>query len=107
MKPYEMLVAAWAALMIAVPAQAQIARLAGPNPKSPIAEAVTVPMLGFTLYFISGTPASPAKTELPRTDPARMGDNSNQTESSLAQLGEILTQLGLWFRYVVHAHGFP
>src|SRR5258706_2443738 len=106
MKPYEMLVAAWAALMIAVPAQAQIARLAGPNPKSPIAEAVTVPMPGSTLYFISGTPASPAKPELPRTDPARMGDTSTQTDSSLAKLGETLTKLGLGFGDVVQAHVF-
>jgi enamine deaminase RidA (YjgF/YER057c/UK114 family) len=106
MKPYKMLVAAWAALMIAVPAQAQIARLAGPNPKSPIAEAVTVPMPGFSLYFISGTPASPAKPELPRTDPARMGDTPTQTDSSLAKLGETLTKLGLGFGDVVQAHVF-
>jgi enamine deaminase RidA (YjgF/YER057c/UK114 family) len=106
MKSYRALIAVLAILGIAGPAQAQIARLGGANPKSPIAQAVTVPMPGYTLYFISGTPASAAKPDLPRTDPNRMGDTPTQTDSSLAKLGETLTQLGLGFGDVVKATVF-
>jgi enamine deaminase RidA (YjgF/YER057c/UK114 family) len=106
MMPCKILIAFWASLVFALPAQAQVARLAGKNPKSPIAEAVTVPMPGFTLYFISGTPASPAKPELPKTDPKRMGDTPTQTDSSLTKLGETLSKLGLGFGDVVQAHVF-
>jgi enamine deaminase RidA (YjgF/YER057c/UK114 family) len=101
------LIAAVSALSaVTVPAQAQIARLAGPNPNSPIADAVTVPLPGYTLYFISGTPAAPAKPDLPRGDPNRMGDTPTQTDSSLVRLGEILSKLGLDFGDVVQAHVF-
>ncbi len=83
-----------------------ITRLAGPNPKSPIAEAVAVPFPGYTLYFISGTPAAPAKPDLPKDNPARMGDTPTQTDSSLDRLGKTLTELGLGFGDVVQAHVF-
>jgi enamine deaminase RidA (YjgF/YER057c/UK114 family) len=83
-----------------------ITRLAGANPKSPIAEAVAVPLPGYTLYFISGTPAAPAKPDLPKDNPARMGDTSTQTDSSLDRLGKTLTELGLGFGDVVQAHVF-
>ena len=85
---------------------ADIARLAGKNPKSPIAEAVTVPMPGYTLYFISGTPAAPAHPDAPKGSPGRMGDTSTQTDSSLDRLGETLAKLGLGFGDVVQAHVF-
>src|ERR1700761_1617128 len=106
MKPYLMLAGVCAIIAASFPANAQLARLAGPNPKSPIAEAVTVPMPGYTLYFVSGTPASPAKPDLPKTDPKRMGDTPTQTDSSLAKLGETLAKLGLGFGDVVQAHVF-
>lgn len=83
-----------------------ITRLAGANPKAPIAEAVAVPLPGYTLYFISGTPAAPAKPDLPKDNPARMGDTSTQTDSSLDRLGKTLTELGLGFGDVVQAHVF-
>jgi len=85
---------------------ADVTRLAGDNPKSPIAQAVAVPMGTFTLYFISGTPAGPAHPDLPRTDPNRMGDTPTQTRSSLDRLGQSLTQLGLGYGDVVMAHVF-
>jgi enamine deaminase RidA (YjgF/YER057c/UK114 family) len=83
---------------------ADVSRLAG-SPRSPIAEAVTVPP-GYTTYYISGTPASPADPSLPRTDPKRMGDTPAQTDSSLANLKKTLTQLGLTFGDVVKATVF-
>ena len=98
--------AIFCAMALVVPAQAQVTRLAGPNAKSPIAEAVTVPLPGYTLYFISGTPAAPAKPNLPKTDPNRMGDTPAQTGSSLKRLGETLSKLGLDFGDVVQAHVF-
>lgn len=106
MKLHWILAGALAMAAVAAPAQAQITRLAGANPKSPIAEAVTVPMPGYTLYFISGTPAAPARPDLPATDPQRMGDTPTQTDSSLARLGETLAKLGLGFGDVVQAHVF-
>jgi len=107
MRKVQLLVAAALAFAaFAVPAQAQISRLAGTNPKSPIAEAVTVPLPGYKLYFISGTPAAPAKPELPKTDPKRMGDTPTQTDSSLDRLGDTLKKLGLGFGDVVQAHVF-
>jgi enamine deaminase RidA (YjgF/YER057c/UK114 family) len=106
MRPHQILVVACMGFAATSPASAQITRLAGPNPKSPIAEAVTVPMPGYTLYFVSGTPASPAKPDLPKTDPKRMGDTPTQTDSSLTKLGETLTKLGLGFGDVVQAHVF-
>lgn len=106
MKPHKIFATACAVLATALPAQTQTARLAGPNPKSPIAEAVTVPMPGYTLYFISGTPAAPARPDLPKTDPKRMGDTPTQTDSSLTRLGETLAKLGLNFGDVVQAHVF-
>lgn len=91
---------------LVVPAHAQVARVTGPNPKSPIAEAVAVPMPGYTFYFISGTPAAPAKPDLSKTNPKRMGDTRTQTTSSLERLGETLSKLGLGFGDVVQAHVF-
>jgi enamine deaminase RidA (YjgF/YER057c/UK114 family) len=85
---------------------ADIARLTGKNPKSPIAEAVTVPMPGYTLYFISGTPAAPANPNAPKGSPQRMGDTPTQTDSSLDRLGQTLATLGLGFGDVVQAHVF-
>lgn len=82
-----------------------ITRLGGDNPRSPIAQAVTVPP-GYTIYYISGTPAGPAKPDLPRTDPARMGDTQAQTSSSLNRIKDTLTQLGLTFGDVVKATVF-
>lgn len=95
---------AWT-MACAAPVQAQVARLAG-NPNSPIADAVAVPLPGYTMYFISGTPAGPAKPDLPRDNPDRMGDTPTQTDSSLDRLGEILARLGLGFGDVVQAHVF-
>ena len=85
---------------------ADVTRLAGDNPKSPIAQAVAVPMGAFTLYFISGTPAGPAVPSAPRGSPERMGDTPTQTRSSLERLGQSLTQLGLGYGDVVMAHVF-
>jgi enamine deaminase RidA (YjgF/YER057c/UK114 family) len=84
---------------------ADVSRLGGANPRSPIAEAVTVPP-GYTTYYISGTPASPVDPSLPRTDPKRMGDTPAQTDSSLANLKKTLAQLGLTFGDVVKATVF-
>ena len=85
---------------------ADIARLSGKNPKSPIAEAVTVPLPGYTLYFLSGTPAAPANPDTPEGSPQRMGDTPTQTDSSLHRLGQTLATLGLGFGDVVQAHVF-
>jgi enamine deaminase RidA (YjgF/YER057c/UK114 family) len=85
---------------------ADITRLAGPNPKSPIVDAVAIPMGGYTLYFISGTPAGPADPTAPVGSPQRTGDTATQTDSSLDRLGKTLTQLGLGFGDVVQAHVF-
>jgi enamine deaminase RidA (YjgF/YER057c/UK114 family) len=85
---------------------ADITRLGGPNPKSPIAEAVAIPMGGYTLYFISGTPAGPADPTAPVGSPQRMGDTAAQTDSSLDRLGKTLSELGLGFGDVVQAHVF-
>jgi enamine deaminase RidA (YjgF/YER057c/UK114 family) len=85
---------------------ADLARLAGPNPKSPISEAVAVPLPGYTLYFISGTPAAPANPNAPKDSPQRMGDTPTQTDSSLDRLGQTLATLGLGFGDVVQAHVF-
>ena len=95
---------AGALLLLTATAQAQpaLSRLMGGNANSPIAQAVTVPP-GYITYYISGTPAGPAKPELPRTDPARMGDTPTQTTSSLNRLRDSLTQLGLTFGDVVKA----
>lgn len=89
----------------AVQAQPALGRLMGGNANSPIAQAVTVPP-GYITYYISGTPAGPAKPDLPRTDPARMGDTPAQTTSSLNRLRDSLTQLGLTFGDVVKATVF-
>jgi enamine deaminase RidA (YjgF/YER057c/UK114 family) len=91
---------------VATASAADIARLAGKNPKSPIAEAVAVPMPGYTLYFISGTPAAPAHPDAPKGSPERMGDTPTQTDTSLDRLGETLAKLGLGFGDVVQAHVF-
>jgi enamine deaminase RidA (YjgF/YER057c/UK114 family) len=85
---------------------ADIASLTGKNPKSPIAEAVTVPLPGYTLYFLSGTPAAPANPDAPKGSPQRMGDTPTQTDSSLDRLGQTLATLGLDFGDVVQAHVF-
>jgi enamine deaminase RidA (YjgF/YER057c/UK114 family) len=74
-------------------AQAQeVTRLGGGNPKSPIAQAVTVPP-GYTTYYVSGTPGS-------------QGDTHAQTIASLARIKETLTTLGLTFGDVVKATVF-
>jgi enamine deaminase RidA (YjgF/YER057c/UK114 family) len=106
MKKIRVIATALALVTMAMPAWAQIERLAMSNPNSPIAEAVTVPLPGYTLYFISGTPAGPAHPELPKDDPARWGDTAAQTDSSLDRLGETLAKLGLGFGDVVQAHVF-
>jgi enamine deaminase RidA (YjgF/YER057c/UK114 family) len=85
---------------------AGIMRLAGENAKSPIAEAVAVPMGAYTLYFISGTPAAPADPNAPKGSPQRMGDTPTQTRSSLDRLGKTLAKLGLGYGDVVQAHVF-
>ena len=79
---------------------ADITRLGGPNPKSPIAEAVAVPLGAYTLYFISGTPAGPADPNAP------VWDTAAQTDASLDRLGKTLAALGLGFGDVVQAHVF-
>jgi enamine deaminase RidA (YjgF/YER057c/UK114 family) len=77
-----------------VGARAQdVSRLGGGNPKSPIAQAVTVPA-GYTTYYISGTPGGP------------MGDTQAQTVSSLSKIKDTLTSLGLTFGDVVKATVF-
>jgi len=83
---------------------AGITRLMGDNPKSPIAQAVAVPMGAYTLYFMSGTPAGPASA--PKGSPKRMGNTPTQTRSSLERLGKTLTKLGLGYGDVVQAHVF-
>ena len=65
-----------------------VTRLGGNNPKSPIAEAVAVPLAGYTMYFISGTPAGAANPNAPAGSPERMGDTATQTDSSLDRLGK-------------------
>lgn len=55
-----------------------ISRLAGGNPKSPIAEVVTVPP-GYTTYYISGTPARAADPNAAPGSPQRMRDTHQQT----------------------------
>jgi enamine deaminase RidA (YjgF/YER057c/UK114 family) len=90
--------------MVEVAAQ-DISRLAGGNPKSPIAEAVTVPP-GYTTYYISGTPPRAADPTAPLGSPQRMGDTHQQTASSLARIKDILTRLGLTFADVVKATVF-
>jgi len=62
------------------------------NPKSPIAQAVTVPP-GYTTYYISGTPGS-------------QGNTNAQTIASLGKIKETLTALGLTFGDVVKATVF-
>ena len=89
----------------ATQAQTTLSRLMGGNANSPIAQAVTVPP-GYITYYISGTPSGPARPDLPRTDPARMGDTPTQTTSSLNRLRDSLTQLGLTFGDVVKATVF-
>jgi len=75
-------------------AQAEdVVRLGGGNPKSPIAQAVTVPE-GYKTYYISGTPGGPS------------GDTHAQTVSSLAKIKDTLTALGLTFGDVVKATVF-
>src|SRR6201996_6633451 len=70
-------------LALAGTAQAQnVGRLVG-NPKSPIAQAVTVPP-GYTTYYVSGTPGT-------------QGDTNAQTIVSLTKIKETLTTLGLTF----------
>ena len=70
-----------------------VTRLRGGNPKSPIAQAVTVPE-GYKTYYISGTPGGPT------------GDTHAQTVSSLAKIKDTLTALGLTFGDVVKATVF-
>jgi enamine deaminase RidA (YjgF/YER057c/UK114 family) len=82
-----------------------VARLAGPNPASPIVEAVTVPA-GYTFYFLSGAPATPVDLKAPKGSPKAMGDTPIQTASSLASLRKTLTALGLNFGNVVKATVF-
>ena len=87
--------AAFLALSLAGAATAQaqeVTRLGGGNPKSPIAQAVTVPP-GYTTYYVSGTPGS-------------QGDTHAQTIASLARIKETLTTLGLTFGDVVKATVF-
>jgi enamine deaminase RidA (YjgF/YER057c/UK114 family) len=101
------IVAAGAMFCCAFGAQAAgITRLIGDNPKSPIAQAVAVPMGAYTLYFISGTPAGPADPSAPKGSPKRMGDTPTQTRSSLDRLGKTLAKLGLGYGDVVQAHVF-
>ena len=71
----------------------EVTRLGGGNPKSPIAQAVTVPE-GYKTYYISGTPGGPT------------GDTHAQTVSSLAKIKDTLTALGLTFGDVVKATVF-
>ena len=79
-------------LALAGTAQAQnVGRLVG-NPKSPIAQAVTVPP-GYTTYYVSGTPGT-------------QGDTNAQTIVSLTKIKETLTTLGLTFGDVVKATVF-
>ena len=81
-------------LAATVSAQAEdVARLGGGNPKSPIAQAVTVPE-GYKTFYISGMPGGPA------------GDTHAQTVSSLAKIKDTLTALGLTFGDVVKATVF-
>lgn len=95
------------ALSVALPACAdEVVRTAGTNPKSPIVEAVTVPMGEFNLYFISGVPAGPQDPNAPVGSPQRMGDTVAQTASSLGRLEKVLTKLGLTFGDVVKATVF-
>ncbi len=82
-----------------------IGRLGGGNPRSPIAQAVTVPA-GYTTYYISGTPAGPADPGAPPGSPQRMGDTHAQTVSSLGRIKDTLTTLGLTFGDVVKATVF-
>lgn len=87
-------------------AEAQdVGRLGGGNPKSPIAQAVTVPP-GYTTYYISGTPAGAADPKAPPGSPQRMGDTHAQTVSSLARIKDTLATLGLTFGDVVKATVF-
>src|ERR1700744_2370996 len=91
---------------IAFGAHAQdVGRLGGANPKSPIAQAVTVPP-GYTTYYISGTPAGAADPKAPPGSPQRMGDTHTQTVSSLARIKDTLASLGLTFGDVVKATVF-
>jgi enamine deaminase RidA (YjgF/YER057c/UK114 family) len=76
-----------------------VSRLAGPNPASPIAAAVTVPATGYTTYYISGTPAG-------KKPDGTWGDTSWQTADSLGKLEATLKQLGLGFGDVVKATVF-
>ena len=90
----------------AIPASAQmVSRLGGPNPASPIAQAVTVPP-GYTTYYISGTPAGPMNPSVPQGSPGRWGDTAQQTADSLGKLEATLKQLGLTFGDVVKATVF-
>src|SRR6185437_10659679 len=84
---------------------ADVSRLGGDNPRSPIAQAVAVPP-GYTTYYISGTPASAVDPSRPRGAPGRMGDTVQQAGSSLDNLQKSLTQLGLTFGDVVKATVF-
>lgn len=97
----------WAMLALGVTATAEaqdLGRLV-PNPKSPIAQAVTVPP-GYTTYYISGTPGRPADPTAPSGSPQRMGTTPQQTAASLARIKETLTSLGLTFGDVVKATVF-
>ena len=84
----------------------EVVRTAGGNPKSPISEAVTVPLGDFNLYFISGTPAAPADPTAPVGSAQRMGDTITQTVSSLTRIESTMTKLGLTFGDVVKATVF-
>jgi enamine deaminase RidA (YjgF/YER057c/UK114 family) len=81
----------------------EVTRLGGAG--SVIADAVTVPP-GYTTYYISGTPASPADPSAPPGSPQRMGDTPAQTASSLDKIEKVLAQLGLNFGDVVKATVF-
>ncbi|HWY63223.1 MAG TPA: RidA family protein [Rhizomicrobium sp.] len=96
---------AFCAMSGAASAADGVARLAGPNPASPIVEAVTVPA-GYTFYFLSGAPASPVDPKAPKGSAKAMGDTPTQTASSLGNLKKTLTALGLNFGNVVKATVF-
>jgi enamine deaminase RidA (YjgF/YER057c/UK114 family) len=89
---------------IAGASAADIERVYGENPMSPIAAGVSVPP-GYTTFFISGAlpkVVTPAANGMP----ADFGDMATQTRSVLDGLKATMDKMGVGFGDVVAAHVF-
>jgi enamine deaminase RidA (YjgF/YER057c/UK114 family) len=83
---------------------ADIERIYGENPMSPIAAGVSVPP-GYTTFYISGA-LPKAVTPAANGMPAEFGDMATQTRSVLDGLKATMDKMGVSYGDVVAAHVF-